>query len=309
MTLLEQLSWLTTEAINPRTADVDLLSAKELVAVLHQEDLLVANAVGFVTDRIVAAVDMLVGTIQSGKRMVYVGAGTSGRLGILDASEMPPTFGVDPDLISGVIAGGKEAVFRSFEGAEDNRMEGGLALRAEQTRDERNIGMVIGLSASGRTPFVLGALDEAKERHMHTVLVSTNSEETVRTIAPNVDLLICAPVGPEPIAGSTRMKSGTAQKMIINMITTAAMIRLGKTYGNVMVDVKPTNEKLRARAIRIVQSLADVSETPAREALTKAQWNVKAAIVMLRMHCSLEHALERLEQCGGLLRLAISSGQ
>ncbi len=299
------LSSLTTEAINPRTAEIDLLDTRQIIELLHQEDQLVDNAVGFVLGQVSTAADMLVKTVQSGKRMAYVGAGTSGRLGVLDASELPPTYGADPDLVVGIIAGGAAALVRSIEGAEDNPLDGGKAIHEENARDVRPLGMVVGLSASGRTPFVLGALKEAHRLDMYTVLISTNDEDVVRSQVPFADLLICPPVGPEPIAGSTRMKSGTAQKMIVNMITTSAMVRIGKTYGNVMVDVQPTNEKLRDRAVRIVSLLGNVGTNESRHLLEVCSWRVKTAIVMAARGCDFAEAEAMLQAAGGRVRAVL----
>lgn len=299
------LSALTTEAVNERTANIDLASTSDLVQMLHTEDRRAVEAVEMVLPEVTQAVDMLVDTITGGRRMVYVGAGTSGRLGILDASEMPPTYGLDPSLIGGLIAGGRDAVFQSVEGAEDSGSDGAAAVMAYQEGDPRPLGMVVGLSASGRTPFVIGALRAASERGMRTVLVSTNAIETVKTIAPFVDLLICPPVGPEPIAGSTRMKSGTAQKLILNMITTGAMIRLGKTFGNVMVDLRATNHKLRMRAIRTVGKVCGIDDTRAEQLLDGSSWNVKVAIVMGVRGLEADAATALLASVDGRIRKAI----
>lgn len=302
MSLLETLGELTTEAVNPNTADIDLLETTAMVALLHSEYTLAQGSITRVVPQVAQAVDMLVDTVLGGRCMVYVGAGTSGRLGILDASEMPPTYGVDADLVGGIIAGGTPAVFASVENAEDNFDAGATALATYAEASPREIGMVIGLSASGRTPFVIGALKAADEQGMLTVLVSTNNSPTVHALAPSQTLHICPQVGPEPIAGSTRMKSGSVQKQIINMITTAAMVRLGKTYGNVMIDLKPTNEKLRARAIRTVSRLGMVSATRSEELLTQADWNVKTSIVMARKACSRNDALELIQAAKGRVR-------
>ena len=304
MHLAEQLALLTTEAVNDRTREIDLMSTRDAVGLLHDEDRVVADAVGRELDPIARAVDLVVEMMNNGGGLIYVGAGTSGRLGILDASEMPPTFGVPPTLVRGIIAGGRDAVFASIEGAEDDAMAGKQALAQELAAGTKAV--VCGLSASGRTPFVLGALEEASRQGMPTVLVSTNTGDVVRAFAPYVDVFICPHVGPEPIAGSTRMKSGTAQKMVLNMITTASMVRLGKTFGNVMVDLQLTNEKLRERARRIVMSLAGVDAATAGMCIDQAEGNVKTAIVMARFACTKQEALERLARAGGIIRTALT---
>lgn len=332
MTLFEQLTALTTEAVNPATADIDLLPARKIVGLINAADTTVADAVETVLDSVARVVGISERTIRTGGGILYVGAGTSGRLGILDASEMPPTFGTHPNLVRGIIAGGYPAVLRSIEGAEDSFPNGEQAvLDYINIEGNQNLGssgildnwnpessgsseilnnwnsdcLVIGLSASGRTPFVLGALHKAHDLGMPTVLVCTNSEESVREFAPFVDELICAVVGPEVIAGSTRMKSATAQKMIINMITTATMIRLGKTYGNVMVDLQLTNDKLRERARRIVMTICDVSYDAACSLLDRAGNHVKTALVMGLCNCSRPEADERLLNSRGFVRTAL----
>ena len=302
MTLLEQLSLLTTEGVNPRTAAIDRANAQEIVEVLHAEDLGVAHAVGTQSAEIARAVELVAAAFRAGGRLLYIGAGTSGRLGILDASEMPPTYGTDPSMVQGVIAGGNQAVFRSVEGAEDSPTEGARAINdaGVSSRD-----VVCGVSASGRTPFVLGALRAASELGAATILISTNPREVVEQLIEGADVLICPVVGPEPITGSTRMKSGTAQKMVLNMITTGAMVLLGKTYGNVMVDLQLTNEKLRQRAIRMVVSICGVDVVQAQDLLDRAGGHVKSALVMHAHACSREEALVRLQAANGIVRTAM----
>lgn len=301
----DMLSNLTTEAVNPRTIHIDELDTLAMVGLLQEENTKVHDAVKLVVSEIAQAVDMLADTLRNGKRMVYVGAGTSGRLGILDASEMPPTFGLDPTLINGLIAGGYKAVFTSVEGAEDSMSAGSEALVENQSTNPIPIGMVVGISASGRTPFVLGALEHAAKLGLHTVLVSTNQVELVRAFAPFADLCICAVVGPEPITGSTRMKSGTAQKLILNMLTTGAMVLLGKTYGNVMVDLQPTNEKLKNRAVRIVCQLAHTNEQTAIQTLEQTNWKVKVAVVMIAKSYTEQQATNELVARNGRLRMIL----
>jgi N-acetylmuramic acid 6-phosphate etherase len=304
MTLLEQLSLLTTESVNPVTADIDRANARQIAELLHAQDMLVAQAVGTQLASITEAIEAVADALGHGGRLIYVGAGTSGRLGILDASEMPPTYGTPPEMVQGIIAGGHDAVFRSVEGAEDSAEEGARAL------EDANVGpadVVCGITASGRTPFVLGALSYARRRASRTILVSTNPRDVVAELCPEAGILICPVVGPEPIAGSTRMKSGTAQKMVLNMITTGAMVRLGKTYGNVMVDVQLTNEKLRQRALRTIMSICGVDPMRAAELLSASNGHVKTALVMHAGDCSREEAEIRLDSANGIVRIAMEN--
>lgn len=304
MTLLEQLSLLTTESVNPATAAIDRADARQIAEILHAEDRLVAQAVETQLSHIAEAIEVVAYALGHGGRLIYVGAGTSGRLGILDASEMPPTYGTPPELVQGIIAGGRDAVFRSVEGAEDSAEEGARAL---EDATLGSLDVVCGITASGRTPFVLGALRYARRMQSRTILVSTNPRDVVADLCPEAEILICPVVGPEPIAGSTRMKSGTAQKMVLNMITTGAMVRLGKTYGNVMVDVQLTNEKLRQRAIRTVMSICGVDPTRATELLSAANGHVKTALVMHAGACSREDAEIRLASAQGIVRIAMET--
>lgn len=304
MTLLEQLTTLTTEEINPGTLDIDRADARGIVGMLHAEDMAICGAIATELDHVAEAVEMVAGALGRGGRLIYVGAGTSGRLGILDASEMPPTYGTDPALVRGIIAGGQAAVFRSVEGAEDSSDAGARAL------DEVEVGeldVICGISASGRTPFVTGALKHALGKGAKTIFLTTNPRHVVRPYVPNVHVLICPVVGPEPIAGSTRMKSGTAQKMVLNMITTAAMVRLGKTYGNVMVDLQLTNEKLRVRASRIIMSICGLGQEQAAQLIESAGGHVKTALVMHAHSCSREEAVERLHAANGIVRIAMEN--
>ena len=302
MTLFEQLAALATESVNLKTAQIDVASTREIVGLLNEQDATVASAVAAELDYIAQAVDMIADRLASGGRLIYVGAGTSGRLGVVDASEMPPTYGTDPELVQGVIAGGQGAMFRSVEGAEDSREAGKQALMdlSMQPGD-----VVCGISASGRTPFVLGSLEYARERGCGTIFLSTNSREIVKTYAPSVGVLICPEVGPEPITGSTRMKSGTAQKMVLNMLTTATMVKLGKTYGNVMVDLQLTNQKLHERAKRIIMTITGLDYDHAAQILQDAGGHVKSALVMHAHGCSREEALKRLERANGIVRTAM----
>ena len=307
MTLFEQLAGLTTERVNPRTSDIDVVDTRALVELLNHEDTQVAQAVRTELDTIARAIDAIAAAMRGGGRLIYVGAGTSGRLGVVDASECPPTYGTHPAIVQGIIAGGKGAVFASVEGAEDDAGAGAAALNdlpdidgEARSVDARDV--VCGITASGRTPFVLGALAEADRRGCTTILVSTNPPDVVSTYAPYVTMLICPVVGPEPIAGSTRMKSGTAQKMVLNMLTTGAMVRLGKTYGNVMVDLQQTNAKLQERSRQIVMHIASVTYDDAARLLHEAGGSVKVAIVMALTSCSVYHAHQLLDQAHGTIR-------
>jgi N-acetylmuramic acid 6-phosphate etherase len=302
MSVIDDLARLTTEAINPASVAIDALDTIDILHCINAEDCSVPPAVGTVLDDVAVVVEAVVRAFQNGGRLLYVGAGTSGRLGIVDASECPPTYGTPPDLVQAIIAGGPEAVFRSQEGAEDRPDDGAAAIAAQEVTEKD---VVVGIAASGRTPFVLGALVEAASRLAFTAIVSTNPKPDVLERIPFVDAAICPVVGPEVVAGSTRMKSGTAQKLVLNMITTAAMIRIGKTYGNIMVDLQLTNEKLVARAVRIVEMLGKVSRDEAVQLLRESGDSVKRAIVMARLRCPRSEADERLAAASGRVRLAI----
>jgi N-acetylmuramic acid 6-phosphate etherase len=301
---LHELASLLTEQNNPNTWDIDLAETRRIVELINAEDHKVAPAVAREIPFIVEAVERIVEAFRQGGRLFYVGAGTSGRLGILDAAECPPTFGTPPEMVQAIIAGGPEAVFRAQEGAEDRRQDGAAAIAAHQvcSRD-----VVCGIAASARTPFVLGALEEAHRRGATTILVTTNPRHQVQKmeIARYCSILICPEVGPEVIAGSTRMKSGTAQKLVLNTLTTAAMIRLGKTYHNIMVDLQPTNHKLRERAKRILMLLADVDYTTATQTLQEAGWNTKLALLMLLGHLPADAARNLLQRHNGRIREAL----
>ena len=247
-------------------------------------------------------VDILAERLGSGGHLFYIGAGTSGRLGVLDASECPPTFGVAPDMVQGIIAGGEKALVSSIEGAEDNYTQGqkDLAARGVSARD-----VVVGIAASGRTPYVIGALDFARQQGAVTAAVVNVSNSA---LSQHADFTLAAVTGAEPISGSTRMKAGTAQKLILNLLTTATMIKLGKVYENLMVDVKPTNVKLRNRAIRIVQQATGHSDEKCEHALSQVDWHAKAAIVMLLLNVSAQEAAAVLDRAGGHVRKALSIG-
>jgi N-acetylmuramic acid 6-phosphate etherase len=289
-----------TERRNPRTADIDLASAAEIVDLMAAEDALVPAAVATQRDAIARAIDIAVTTFREGGRLFYVGAGTSGRLGVLDASECPPTFGTDPELVQGLIAGGPAALTRAQEGAEDRPEDGArdLAARGVSARD-----FVVGIAASATTPYVRGALAHARAAGARTALVANSppAEELGR----DVDVAIVPVVGPEVVTGSTRLKSGTATKLVLNMITTGAMIRLGKTYGNLMVDLQATNAKLRARSERMVADVCGVDRDAARQILDAAGGSVKIAIVMHALGVARDEAVQRLAAAGGSVRRVV----
>ncbi len=290
-----------TEARNPATAAIDTLSSLEIVRLINEEDDRVAGAVRRELPRIAQAVDLIVERLRRGGRLFYFGAGTSGRLGVLDASEMPPTFGVPPDLVQGFIAGGDAALRRSAEAAEDDAEAGARAVRRAGVSAAD---AVVGITASGGAPWVLGAVAEARRRGAATIGLTCNPASP---LARAVEVVIAPLVGPEVIAGSSRMKAGTAQKMVLNMLSTATMIRLGKVYGNLMVDVQPSNAKLRRRAVRILQEAAGVDEETAHRALEATGYEVKPALVMLLAGVDAGEARQRLAAAGGFVRRAIGA--
>lgn len=301
--LMSELERLVSEGRNPRTMDIDLLSTIEVLRKINNEDKAVAEAVENVIPDVAAAVDSIVGAFQKGARLIYMGAGTSGRLGVLDASECPPTFGVPESMVVGLIAGGPEALVRAVEGAEDDMEDGAKALRQiGLTADD----VVVGIAVSGRTPYVIGGLNYAKEVGATTVALSCNPASTIAGIA---DIAISPVVGPEALTGSTRLKSGTAQKLVLNMLTTASMIRIGKTYQNLMVDVNPSNKKLVARAVRIVMQATNCKVEQAQEALDRTNDDVKLAILIVMTGMSPEEARETLKDAGGFLRKAIGDNE
>ncbi len=301
--LLSALSHLVSEGRNPETMDIDLLSAREIVKRLNQQDKLVPFAVEKVLPEIAQAVDKITDAFKNGGRLVYIGAGTSGRLGILDASECPPTFGISEKMVVGLIAGGPSALIKATEGAEDNPDLGQQDLQKINFCSDD---VLVGIAASGRTPYVIGALQYAKQIGAATVAVSCNPGSDIAQIA---DIAISPNVGPEALCGSTRLKSGTAQKMILNMLTTASMIRLGKSYQNLMVDVKATNKKLIARAVRIVMQATDCQRDEAEQLLDASHNNAKVAILMYLGGMDYKQALAKLSASDGFLRRAIPSQQ
>lgn len=297
--LLQELESIPSEGRNPNTMDIDLLSSRDILKKINAEDQRVADAVAAAIDDIAAAVDLIVAAFAKGGRLIYMGAGTSGRLGILDAVECLPTFSVPENMVVGIIAGGDRAICRAVEGAEDNRA---LAIQdlanAELTSDD----VVVGIAASGRTPYVISALEYASNVGASTVAVACNPQAPIFVPA---QVKICAEVGAEALTGSTRMKSGTAQKMILNMLSTAAMIRSGKTYQNLMVDVNASNEKLRARAIRIVMQATDCQKELAESILKQANDSAKLAILMILTGMSAEQGAEQLSIHKGFLRASV----
>jgi N-acetylmuramic acid 6-phosphate etherase len=289
----------TTELRNRASENIDRFSTKQIVDLINAEDSLVPAAVARQNKQIAAAIDLIVARFKKGGRLFYVGAGTSGRLGVLDASECPPTFGVPPSLVQGIIAGGRRALVRSAEGAEDYPEDGAAAIEKKHVR-ARDI--VVGLAACGMTPFVLGALKQARRIGAATIFVTCAPEAVAHIPA---EIIINPVVGPEVVTGSTRMKAGTATKLVLNTLTTGAMIRLGKVYGNLMVDLKATNEKLRDRSVRIVMEMTNLSRQRAQKLLDRAEGKVKAAIVMHFRRTDLPGALKILEQSEQFLRKAI----
>lgn len=289
-----------TEQRNPRSMRIDQLSTQEIVDLINAEDRMVAAAVGEERQQIARAIDLVVDSFNRGGRLFYVGAGTSGRLGVLDASEMPPTYRTEPDLVQGVIAGGHEALVRAQEGAEDHAEDGAAAM------DERAVGpadFVLGIASSGTTPYVHGALARARERGARTgfLLCTYPSEQILRTH----DVVIAPLVGPEVITGSTRMKAGTATKIVLNTISTAAMVKTGKVFGNLMVDLQVTCQKLQDRGERILIETLGVKREEASRLLEASGGHVKTAIVMSRLKLDAEEARRRLDEAGGSLTAVV----
>ncbi len=291
---------LTTEAINPDLTDIDALPLEARLRLMNEEDARVAGAVAPEIPHIARAVQRAAASFRLGGRLLYVGAGTSGRLGVLDASECPPTFGVPPGLVQGIIAGGPGAMFQAVEGAEDDPDLGAEAMIAADVTERDT---VVGISASGQAPFVLGALRQAVKRGASTVALTNNRPSEMESVAA---ITIAPIVGPEILAGSTRLKSGTAQKMVLNMISTGAMMEIGKTYGNLMVDVQATNRKLKARAVRIVCQVTGATRDRAEDALSQAGGSAKLAIILLQTGATPDDARLRLARAGGFLRRALS---
>ena len=290
---------LTTEARNPASEDLDKLSTIDFVRLVNREDAKLAAAVAEEAENIAAAIDLIVARLESGGRLIYMGAGTSGRLGVLDASECPPTFNTDPGRVIGLIAGGSRALREAIEGAEDAADQGAGDLQAIAL-GERDV--VVGITASGTAPYVLGGMQYAREIGAGTIGISCNRGSPVSTEAT---IAISVVVGPEVLSGSTRMKAGTATKMVLNMLSTGAMVKLGKTYGNLMVDLQATNAKLTARAKKIVQQVTGLSLEAAGELMASCGGDVKTAIVAHQTGSSPSEARAKLDAVGGRLRAAL----
>ena len=288
-----ELKKIATEQRNPNTMSTDTLSTLDMVKLINQEDYRVAEAVSLVTDRIAEAVDLIADRLSKGGRLIYCGAGTSGRLGILDAVECPPTYSTEPEMVQALMAGGYPAIFKAVEGAEDSKALG--------VEDMKKIGftaadVLVGIAASGRTPYVLGCMEYARELGAPTVAVTCCPGSALDSFA---DIGIAPAPGPEVVTGSTRMKSGTAQKMVLNMLSTGAMIKLGKVYGNLMVDVKPSNEKLIRRCVTIVCAATECDEATATAALEACEYRPKTAIVMVCLGVDAEEANALLGKAEG----------
>ena len=290
---------LPTEQINPSSLGIDKLAPEDIVDLMVNEDRKMLEAVKRERERIAVGIDMIASSLRKGGRIIFVGAGTSGRLGILESAEMPPTFSTDPDLVQAVMAGGRDAIFAAKEGVEDNYEEGARSItRLRPTKKD----IVVGVSASGMTQFVRGALTRARQAGARIIFVTCDPATELQTF---VDLTISPGVGAEVIAGSTRLKAATATKLVLNMLTTGAMVRIGKTYGNLMVDVQMGSEKLRDRARRIIAIATGLEYDEADKLLRRAHWNVKAAIVMQKTGLSYVRAVSRLRRAHDFVRDAI----
>ena len=305
--IFDQLQNLMTEQRNSVSMDIDKQSVDEILRLINSEDKKIAQVVEGQIAYIAKAVDLVILAFRNNGRLIYVGAGTSGRLGILDAVECPPTYGTNPKMVQGIIAGGEKAMFCSQEGAEDKEENGARDIDRKKTGIND---VVCGIAASLRTPYVMGAIKRAKQRGARTIYVTTNPRTKFdlpefKDLISAIDVAICPEVGPEIIMGSTRMKSGTAQKLILNMITTTAMIRLGKVYENMMIDLQMTNLKLRERAKRIIMTITGVSYDEAVDYLTRSDFHVKSALVMIKANVSLSEAKTRLKRANGFVRAAI----
>jgi N-acetylmuramic acid 6-phosphate etherase len=297
--LSEDLARLMTEQRNPASTDLDSLSTIDVLKLINAQDKLVIIAVEIELPYVEKGVDLIVQAFREGGRLLYFGAGTSGRIGVVDAAECPPTFGSDPKMVQGFIAGGNEAMFRAQEGAEDSIEQ---AIKDIESLGISSKDVVCGIAASRRTPYVVNVVKRARELGAKTIYVTTNPRSEFNL---EVDVAICPEVGPEVVTGSTRMKSGTAQKLVLNMLTTASMVRLGKVYENMMVDLQLTNKKLVERSKRIVMTATGVSYDKAEEVLQKSNGHVKTAIVMIAANVSLEEAKKRIVEADGFTRKAI----
>jgi N-acetylmuramic acid 6-phosphate etherase len=299
--LFNEISKLSTEQKNPNSVNIDIQSTEEILTIINNEDKKVPLAVETEIPYIAKAVDAIVDAIKNGGKLFYFGAGTSGRLGVVDASECPPTFGAPNELINGIIAGGKEAMFTAQEGAEDFENNGAEDVVAAEITSKD---VVCGIAASRRTPYVIGAVKKAKEIGATTLYITATPRDTFNI--DEVDIAMCPHVGPEVVMGSTRMKSGTAQKLVLNMLTTTTFVRLGKTYENMMIDLQMTNKKLVERSKRIVMMITGVEYNEATEYLEKADGHVKTALVMILANVDLNEAKIRLEKSDGFVRKAIA---
>lgn len=297
--LANELTQLATEGRNPESENIDQISTNEILRIINNEDAQVAHAVALELPYVAEAVDLLVESFRKGGRLFYVGAGTSGRLGVIDAAECPPTFGTSPDVIRGLIAGGHEALWHAQEGAED-QSDGAIAELKFHAIGRNDV--VCGIAASRRTPYVIGALQYAQSVDARTIIVTCNPRSKLTL---DVDVAICPVVGPEVIAGSTRMKAGTATKLVLNMLSTASMIKLGKTYGNLMIDLKLTSRKLKERAHTMLMLVTDLTYDEASNMLERADGHVKTAIVMSLSGLTKQQAQERLAACDGKVRQAL----
>jgi N-acetylmuramic acid 6-phosphate etherase len=298
--LFHELENLTTEQRNSRSQNIDALSTLDILKTINDEDNEVPAAVAKEIPYIAQAVELIAKSLKKGGRLLYFGAGTSGRIGILDASECPPTFGIPQDMIQGHIAGGRKAMFKAQEGVEDFEENGATDIIAAKVNKKD---VVCGIAASSRTPYVLGAIKKAKEIGAATIYITCNSREHMDI--KSVDVAICPEVGPEVIMGSTRMKSGTAQKLVLNMLTTTVMIRMGKVYGNMMIDLQLNNKKLTERSKKIIMTITGVSYDEAQNFLKNSGGHVKTALVMIKAGVSLAEARTRLKLAGGFVRKAI----
>ncbi|MDP3831437.1 MAG: N-acetylmuramic acid 6-phosphate etherase [Ignavibacteriaceae bacterium] len=298
--LFKEIAELTTEQRNPNSMDIDARTTSEILTIINNEDKKVPFAVEKEIPYIAEAVEIIVHALKNGGRLLYFGAGTSGRLGVVDASECPPTFGTPFGMIDGFIAGGREAMFRAQEGAEDHEENGAKDVLAAKVTDKD---VVCGIAASRRTPYVVGAVKKAKQIGAKTLYITCNPRENFNI--KEVDVAMCPYVGPEVIMGSTRMKSGTAQKLVLNMLTTTSMIRLGKVYENMMIDLQMTNKKLVERSKRIVMTITELSYEEAGSYLSQAGGHVKTALVMIKAQVSAEEAKKRLKLADGFVRKAI----
>ncbi|WP_042145260.1 MULTISPECIES: N-acetylmuramic acid 6-phosphate etherase [unclassified Pseudoalteromonas] len=301
--MVDSLKSIATEVQNIDTLDIDLLDSLGVVTKINNEDQKVADAVKDILPEIAKAVDEIVIAFNNGGRLIYIGAGTSGRLGILDAVECRPTFSVSDDMVVGIIAGGQTAIQSAVEGAEDNTE---LGIQDLKDINLTSKDVLVGIAASGRTPYVISAMNYAKQLNCSVVGVTCSPNQGVSDVA---DIAICAQVGPEVLTGSTRMKSGTAQKLILNTLSTASMIRIGKIYKNLMVDVSATNEKLNARAIRIVMQATECDFDTASTALINTQSNTKLAILNILTGVSIDEGAKLLEHSAGFLRKAIDTNK